>query len=159
MKKQLYVISFFVLFAGCGSKEKNSSGVNHPEAPSISRETAEVVFKRNQKDLANLSVEDTESGIAAIFKSSKLEKGQYILKIEEACKIPSRSKTELPRKMFKSELGQFKTNSGFTMSEFAKPGLSIGYNYMSIRDKAVSLYKKGQKGNLTKVSCAKIETR
>ena len=158
MKFQFYAPVVLALLVGCGSKKVNNEGNGAEDKVALSRESAEVKFKSGSKEVATLEIEDTDTGILAILKSSKLQKGQYLAQIEDACQTSARSKNELPRKRFKVELGHFTTTaSGLSISEFKKHGFSIGSRFMGIADKSVSLYKKGKKGSLKRIACAKIE--
>lgn len=163
MNKIIAMGLFASLLIGCSSIKKNSdfsSGNSDSLTPRLSPpETADVKFVRNGKELAQLVIEDSDSGITSTFSSKKLEKGNYVLFVEDACKVPARAKNELPKKIQKLELGDFSTASGDTSSEFSKPGLSIADRFINISEKSVTLNKKNKKGVLSRISCAKIIKR
>jgi hypothetical protein len=162
MKKVLITAAIFVTLIGCGTKEKRNdeASANETVAPSLPPlENADVTFMKKGKEFAKVDFEDTETGIRAIFKAKKLQKGQYILNIEEACKAPPRAKFQAPRKMFMMELGQLTTTSGNVSSEYNLAGYSVGDRFLILNEKSVSLNKKSKKGNLVRIACGKIIKR
>lgn len=163
MNKIIAMGLFASLLIGCSTNKKNSdfsSGNSDSLTPRLSPpETADVKFVRNGKELAQLVIEDSDSGVNLTFSSTKLEKGNYVLLVEDACKAPARAKNELPKKMQKLELGDLSVVSRDTSLEFSKPGLSIADRFIDISEKSVTLNKKNKKGILSRISCAKMIKR
>jgi len=155
----LLAIGFVV---GCSGKkhkdsEQSSAALSAPLLPPP--ESAEVIFKKNGKELGRLAIEDTDRGLSATFSSKKMPKGDYVLTLDESCKPPARAKSELPRRAVVLEIGQFSTVSGDTSSEFTLNGYSVADRFSVISEKSVSLRRKAKKGPATRVACGKIVKR
>ena len=158
----LFLFSVFVV-NGCGTKEKkempeeNVPAVSEPTLPVL--EVADVIFMMKGKEIAKAVIADTDSGVNATFSAEKLDKGHYVLQIEDSCATPKKVKNQLPAKETKIFLGDFATGSGNTSSDFSKPGMSVGERFLPIGQKAISLSKKNKKGSLTRISCSSLVKR
>lgn len=121
---------------------------------SATGESADITLvKKNKKVdqvVAKVSLEDRADGLSVVFNSESLEKGKYLIKLEESCAKAKGTKGE------EIKLGTFTTTSGFISSEFIKKDLSVGDRFQSVVNKAISLHKIPKSGATTRVACAII---